>query len=200
MAMKKRAVRHTEAARRMLRRSATERLKRDARVAFEFALGLVQDEKARRRLGSALEHIGKARQRDRRSRGFAGAARRLAVDQPLQAELRAAGRDLQQAYALVNAQRRRSRLPRITPLAALLFLAAAPRMRKRLSGLMAAGSRSRRRQSRAPAADSSSDEAASKPLDDLTKEELYARAQEAEVPGRSDMSKAELISALRANG
>jgi hypothetical protein len=34
-------------------------------------------------------------------------------------------------------------------------------------------------------------------LDDLTKEELYARAQDAEVPGRSDMSKEELIAALR---
>jgi hypothetical protein len=34
-------------------------------------------------------------------------------------------------------------------------------------------------------------------LDELTKEELYRRAQEAEVPGRSGMSKGELVDALK---
>ena len=34
-------------------------------------------------------------------------------------------------------------------------------------------------------------------LEDLTKEELYQRAQEADIPGRSEMSKDELIAALR---
>ena len=34
-------------------------------------------------------------------------------------------------------------------------------------------------------------------LDDLTKEELYQRAQEADVPGRGHMSKDELIAALK---
>jgi hypothetical protein len=37
-------------------------------------------------------------------------------------------------------------------------------------------------------------------LDDLTKEELYQRAQEADIAGRSDMSKDELVAALRQNG
>jgi hypothetical protein len=37
-------------------------------------------------------------------------------------------------------------------------------------------------------------------LEDLTKEQLYARAQEAEIPGRSEMSKEELIDALRVKG
>jgi hypothetical protein len=37
-------------------------------------------------------------------------------------------------------------------------------------------------------------------LEDLTKEKLYARAQEADIPGRSDMSKEELIDALRVKG
>ena len=34
-------------------------------------------------------------------------------------------------------------------------------------------------------------------LEDLTKDELYARAQKADIPGRSEMTKAELIKALR---
>ena len=34
-------------------------------------------------------------------------------------------------------------------------------------------------------------------LDDLTKEELYHRAQEADIPGRGHMSKDELINALK---
>jgi hypothetical protein len=34
-------------------------------------------------------------------------------------------------------------------------------------------------------------------LEDLTRDELYARAQEAEIPGRSEMSKDELVEALR---
>ena len=34
-------------------------------------------------------------------------------------------------------------------------------------------------------------------LDDLTKEELYHRAQEADIPGRGHMSKDDLINALK---
>ena len=34
-------------------------------------------------------------------------------------------------------------------------------------------------------------------LEDLTKDELYARAQKADIPGRSEMTKDELINALR---
>ena len=34
-------------------------------------------------------------------------------------------------------------------------------------------------------------------LEDLTKDELYERAQKADIPGRSEMTKAELIKALR---
>ena len=37
-------------------------------------------------------------------------------------------------------------------------------------------------------------------LEDLTKEELYHRAQDADIPGRSEMSKDELIAALRKSG
>jgi hypothetical protein len=38
---------------------------------------------------------------------------------------------------------------------------------------------------------------AATPLDELTKEELYRRAQDADIPGRSEMSKDELVRALR---
>jgi ribosomal protein L4 len=38
------------------------------------------------------------------------------------------------------------------------------------------------------------------PLEDLTKEELYERAQDRDIEGRSTMSKGELVSALRADG
>jgi len=34
-------------------------------------------------------------------------------------------------------------------------------------------------------------------LEDMTKDELYERAQKADIPGRSDMTKNELIKALR---
>jgi hypothetical protein len=46
----------------------------------------------------------------------------------------------------------------------------------------------------------SSDDSRVRPrrLENLTKEELYARAQEADTPGRSEMSKEQLIEALRA--
>jgi hypothetical protein len=35
-------------------------------------------------------------------------------------------------------------------------------------------------------------------LEDLTKDELYERAKKADIPGRSDMNKDELVRALRA--
>ena len=34
-------------------------------------------------------------------------------------------------------------------------------------------------------------------LEDMTKDQLYERAQKADIPGRSEMTKAELIKALR---
>jgi len=38
---------------------------------------------------------------------------------------------------------------------------------------------------------------AAAPLDELTKDELYRQAQDADIPGRSEMSKDELVRALR---
>jgi hypothetical protein len=39
-----------------------------------------------------------------------------------------------------------------------------------------------------------------RPLEELTKEELYERAQAAEIEGRSTMSKEQLVRALKARG
>ena len=166
----------------MFRRSWTDRVK-NALGASEFALHLAQDKKFRKRLLSAVEHSTEAWRRARHGSGFAGAARRLAADQTLKAELRDARRDLQQAYARLNAKRRGHRLRRIS-LAGLASLAAVPQVRERVSALIATAL------GRA--------EARPRTLEDLTKEALYARAQEADIPGRSEMSKEELVAALRA--
>ena len=40
--------------------------------------------------------------------------------------------------------------------------------------------------------------AARRPLSELTKDELYERAREADIPGRSEMDKQQLIEALTA--
>jgi hypothetical protein len=55
----------------------------------------------------------------------------------------------------------------------------------------AGGTRMRRRQAPASRGDN-------RPLEELTKEELYERAQAAEIEGRSTMSKDELVRALKA--
>lgn len=183
----------------MKRRIQTEKLKQNALVALELTLQLAQDQEFRERLSSALAHSKEARRRARPGRGIAGAARRLAADQALQAELRDARRDLEQAYALVGAKRRGARLRRITPLAALVSLAAVPQVRKRLSVLMVTASRNRDRlQNIATARIPGRENGRPSTLEGLTKEELYARAQEADIPGRSEMSKDELVAALRA--
>ena len=123
----------------MLRRSKTEKLKGSALGASELALQLAQDKKFRKRLLSAVEHSTKARRRARRpSRGFADAARRLAADQALHAELKDARSALQQAYARLNAKRRNHRVRRITVVAGLASLAAVPQIRERISALTAA--------------------------------------------------------------
>jgi DNA end-binding protein Ku len=44
--------------------------------------------------------------------------------------------------------------------------------------------------------DGNGDDPGGDDLDDLSRDELYERAQDAEIPGRSSMSKKELIDAL----
>lgn len=171
----------------------------------EFALELAQDKKFGKRLFSGVEHGLEAWRRARRGSGLAGAARRLAADQSVHAELRKSRADIRKAYARVDAEKRGRRLVAslvgLTSAAGLASLAAAPKVRKRVSELIAAAGKSRERlQDLATSNGVVRDEASPRTLEDLTKEKLYARAQEADIPGRSEMSKEELIDALRAKG
>ncbi|HZQ89897.1 MAG TPA: Rho termination factor N-terminal domain-containing protein [Gaiellaceae bacterium] len=162
----------------MARQNKPEKLKESVVSASEVALQLARDKKFRQTLLSTIEHSNEARRRVRHDLGLAGTARRLAADQELRAELRNARRDLQQAYTQLKARRRSHRLRKITLLAGLAAVTAVPRVRQRIAALFV----------EARTGDS---------LEDMTKEELYARAQAAEIPGRSEMNKEELIAALR---
>jgi len=160
----------------MARPTKPEKLKETVFSASELAFQLAQDKTFRKKLLSAVEHSAEARRRARRNLGLAGTARRLATDQVLRTEVRNARKDLQRAYAQLEAKRRGRRIRTIALLTGIGVLTAVPRVRQRVPTLIGLRSRS---------------------LDDMTKEELYARAQAAEVPGRSEMNKEELIAALR---
>lgn len=171
----------------------------------EFALQLAQDKQFGKHLFSGVKHGAEAWRRARRGRGLLGAARRLTADQAARAEVRNARRDLQQAYARIHTKRHGHRLitsrAGLTSVAGLASLAALPRVRERVSALIATASRnSQHLHGLATENGFGGHKARPRMLDDLTKEELYARAQEADIPGRSEMLKHELIDALRAKG
>ena len=149
--------------------------KKRAGEATELARRLAGDNRFRKQLLSAVKHTDTARGRTRRALGLSGTLRRLATDETLRSELRGARNDLRRAYGRLEKKNRSHRLRNVTLVAALASLAAAP-VRKRLT----AGPRAQN-------------------LADLTKEELYERAQRADIPGRSDMTKDELVDALRAS-
>jgi hypothetical protein len=178
----------------MFRQSRVEKLKKNAINASELALQLAQDKKFRKRLLSALRHSSKAKRRARRDLGIAGAVRRIAADESVQSELKRARDDLQRARARLESKRSSHRLRKLSLfIAALASIFAVPHVRKSISALIAKAPKKTGRllgQARAGSGPQS--------LDDLTKEELYARAQEADIPGRSEMSKEELVEALRA--
>jgi hypothetical protein len=177
-------------------------IKKNAVHASSLAMQLAQDRKFRKRLLSALKHSSEARHRTRRGLGLTGAITRLASDRALQSELRSARNDLQRAYRQLDAKRRTRKLRRFTLLAGLASLAAFPQVRERVSALIRTAP-SRRQEltdivNRVRPTDSSSGSSRPAALEDLTREELYARAQEADIPGRSEMSKEQLVDALRA--
>jgi hypothetical protein len=186
----------------MFRRSKTESLKANAVSASELALQLAQDKRFRKRLVSALRHSSEAGRRTRRGLGLLGAVSRFATDDALRAELRSARNDLQRAYARVEAKRRMHKLRRLGFVAALASLAAVPRLREGVASAVAKAPTDSRRlkglAGRLRSNDFGRDHPRPRNLEDLTKEELYGRAQEAEIPGRSEMSKEQLIEALRA--
>jgi hypothetical protein len=187
----------------MFGESKNQTIRENAVSASAVALQLAQNRKFRKRLLSALKHTSEASRRTRRGFGLTGTITRLASDQALQSELRSARSDLRRAYQELDAKRRRSRIRRFALLAALASLAAAPRLRERVTNMISTATGRRRQPAdiadRVPQTDSSSD-GSSRPgsLENLTREELYARAQEKEIPGRSEMSKQELVDALRA--
>jgi Rho termination factor, N-terminal domain len=186
----------------MFGRSKTEKLKENAVSASELALQLAQDKKFRKRLLSAIKHSSEAGRRTRRGLGLTGAITWLASDQALKSELRQARNDLQRAYGQLEAKRRKHKLRRFTLLAGLTSLAAVPQLRERVSAVIADAPKHRQRLTdianrvRPPESHDSSSRPST--LEDLTREELYARAQEADIPGRSEMSKQQLVEALRA--
>lgn len=182
-------------------RRRKESVKEKAFRGAEAALQLAQDKRFREHVQSVVEHGTAVWNQARRGRGLAGAARRLASDEELHTELRKSRNDLQQASERLSGKTRGHRLRRIVSLAGMASLAAVPQVRERVSELISAASK---KKAELQGLASSNGKGSRKPrphaLDDLTKEELYARAQEAEIPGRSEMSKDELVAALRSRG
>jgi hypothetical protein len=183
----------------MFGRSRRERMKESAASASALGLQLVQDRKFRQRLLSAIAHGSEAGRRTRRGLGLRGTVAGLATDETLLRELRSARSDLQQAYGRLEAKKRTHKLRNLLVLAALALVAGLPQLRARL-GAAFEKHRQRLPEARNPGAPPPSNDSLARPrrLEDLTKEELYARAQDADIPGRSEMSKEQLVDALRA--
>jgi hypothetical protein len=173
----------------MLRRSKTDRAKEHAVSAAELAFHLAQDRKFRKRLTSALGHGSAATRHARRGFGPLGNVIRLAQDETLARELKNARADLERAYGRLETQRRGRKRRRLILLAALAPLYRSNALRQKLTAVA----------QKTPDAKPSAGHARPRSLEDLTKEELYQRAQEAEIAGRSDMTKDELVAALRAH-
>jgi|ERR687887_728509 hypothetical protein len=185
----------------MLGRGRSARLRKSAIDASELARQLAQDQKFRKRLSSAIGHGVKARRRARRELGVAGTIRRLASDERLLRELRSARDDLQQANRRIRRRRRSHKLRNAALVGSIAGLAAVPQVRQRVTAVVS-DERVRRdatdRLKKLRSGSGADRAGRSGSLEDLTRDELYARAQEAEIPGRSEMSKDELVEALRA--
>jgi hypothetical protein len=162
-------------------RSKTERIKESVVSASELATQLAHDKKFRKRLLSAIEHGSEAGRRTRRGLGVTEAIRRLAADERLLAELRSARNDLQRAYARAEKTKPSHKLRRFMLFGALASIAGVPQLRNRVTAAIG-----KTKNYRQPVVDfanrkvgGASRERQSPPnsLEDLTKEELYARAR-----------------------
>jgi len=180
-----------------------EKVKANAASAYMLALQLAQDRKFRNWLISAIHHGSAAGQRTRRDLGLRGTVAGLADDETLLRELRNVRRDLAQAYGRLEAKRRSHKLRNLLILTAPASVAAVPQVRAHFAAALSKASKVRHR---LPVVGNSGTRSASddfrarpRSLEDLTKEELYARAQESDIPGRSEMSKEQLVEALRAS-
>jgi hypothetical protein len=164
----------------MLKRIRNRRLTQRAADISELARELAQDKRFRKRVLSAVEHGSEAGRRTGRALNPMGAVNRIARDPELLSELRRARRDVQAAYRRLEKKRRTHRLRNSVLVVGVASAAGLPWLRKWLS-------------------EDSTPDSTSRParLEDLTRDELYARAQDADIPGRSEMSKSQLIDALR---
>jgi hypothetical protein len=165
----------------MLNQSRREKLKANAASGAALAWELGQDKQFRKRLLSAIEHGAAAGRRAHGAVGLTSAVARLAGDRALLKELGSARAELQQAYARLERKRRSHRLRKVLALGLVSSLAI-PQVRRRVTAL---GAKAISRGGQEPE------------LEELTREELYQRAQEADVPGRSEMTKEQLVAALR---
>jgi hypothetical protein len=182
----------------MVGRSRATRFKDNAANTAEFALQLAQDERFRKRLLSGIEHAAKAGRLAKQNLGLMGAVARLTTDQALLRELQSARRDLEQARGRVEKKRAGRKLRNFILFGSLVSLAAVPQLRKRLIEAIREGFR-QLRSTLAKVSSSTGDRVSPGPrqLEEMTRDELYALAQEADVPGRSEMSKDQLLEALR---
>jgi len=185
----------------MLGRGRSAKLRKNAIDASELARQLAQDRKFRKRLSSAIGHGVKARRRARREVGLANTIRRMATDERLLRELRSARDDLQKANRRVRRRRRSHKLRNAALVGSVAGLAAVPQVRQKVTGVFSDESVRRDAMDRLKNLRTSYGAGGvGQPatLEDLSRDELYTRAQEAEIPGRSEMSKDELVEALRA--
>jgi hypothetical protein len=176
----------------MVGRTQAARITSNAADLAQLALRVAQDKELRERLLSAAEHGARAALRTRQSLGLAGAVTRLVADQAFLKELQQARRDLEQARRRIERKRRRHLLRNLLVVVSLASVAAVPQLRNRLIAAVK-GALNRVR----PSSASDRDVPTERRLEDMPRDELYSRAQDADVPGRSEMSKDQLVEALR---
>jgi DNA end-binding protein Ku len=182
----------------MFRRSKIDRVKGHAATASDVALQLAQDKKFRKQLLSAAAHSSAAARRTRGGFGLLSALTRLATDERLANELKSARADLQNAYGRLETKKHGHKLRNAVLVVAAASAAGVPKVRATLMSAFTKGAAQRDRLTNAVGGNNST--ARPHSLDDLTKEELYQRAQEADIAGRSDMTKDQLVAALRQQG
>ena len=184
----------------MFRRSKIETAKGHAATASDVALQLARDKKFRKQLLSAASHGSAAAGRTRRGFGLLGAVTRLATDEKLANELKSARADLQAAFDRLETRKRGHKLRNSLLLVGAASVAGVPRIREAVASVFTKTATHRERLLNTD--DRTSTESpggGTRPhsLDDLNKDELYERAQEADIPDRSDMTKDQLVAALR---
>jgi hypothetical protein len=117
-------------------------MKEQAAAASELAASLARDKKFRRQVIGAATHGSRAKSRAAGHLGPLAVAGRLATDAELRAEVQQMTRDLQAAWARLQAKRDKSHPVRNTLLLAGVGLAVAAALRARGSSIPGVGNRS----------------------------------------------------------